>query len=632
MRKIGDRLRRVHRPGRRPASSIETVLALDLDWSETDWSTLGTVFVPGTNRIPRGGDIMAFQTPITIKEAIDNIHNNRYLLPAIQREFVWRPHQIERLFDSLMRGYPIGSFLFWRVAPETAKNYSFYQFITNYDQRKPHNPVHGAPSTVPGLKAVLDGQQRLTALNVGLYGSAKWKLPRLWWNNPDAFPERRLYLNLLASRMEDEEELSYKFRLLRKEDAARRNDREYWYRVKDILEVGDPADLIDVVHNRGLTDTREPHKMLNTLHRVVHADGIISAYEEPGQNPEQVLNIFVRTNSGGTTLSYSDMLLSMAVAQWDKIDTRKEIHALVDEISNIGGGFSFNHDFVLKACLMLGDSDSIRFKVENFGKSKIGTLQDQWDRIRRTITETVDLVSSFGYSRQSLTSANALLPIAYYLHHGQPSLDAEDRRTIRHWLIRSLLKSGIWSGGVDNLLVAIRKALRESSCRDEFPAPAIEAAMRTRGRRLTFDEEELQDLADASYDGRAYSLLFLLYSFVDVGTNRFHVDHVFPRALVTAARLRKAGVVEEQVSEYRDRVNRLANLQLLEGSTNASKGAKLPADWLRGQYSEEERRNHCHLHDLGDIPNGVEGFLGFYEARRTRILERLGRLLVDQNR
>ena len=106
--------------------------------------------------------------------------------------------------------------------------------------------------------------------------------------------------------------------------------------------------------------------MLNRFHRVVHSDGIVSAYEEADQDPERVLNIFVRTNSGGTVLSYSDMLLSMAVAQWDKVDARQEIHSLVDEIKNIGRGFSFNHDFVLKACLMLGDSNSIRFKVENF--------------------------------------------------------------------------------------------------------------------------------------------------------------------------------------------------------------------------------------------------------------------------
>ena len=572
---------------------------------------------------------MAFQTPITIKQAVDNIHNSRYLLPAIQREFVWRPHQIERLFDSLMRGYPIGSFLFWQVDPDTATNYNFYQFITHYDQRTPHNSVFGAPASVPDLKAVLDGQQRLTALNVGLHGSGRWKLPRLWWTSRRAFPERRLYLNLLAPRQEDEEDLLYKFRLLRHGEAARRNDQEYWYRVGDILDVKDSSDLIEIVFDDlGLTGTKEPLKMLTKLHHVVHRDGIVSAYEEPDQNPERVLNIFVRTNSGGTTLSYSDMLLSMAVAQWDKVDARKEIHTLVDEMRDSGMGLSFNHDFVLKACLMLGDSESIRFKVENFRKSRIGSLQDQWDHIRSTIAGTVDLVSSFGYSGQSLTSANALLPIAYYLHNRRLSLGADDRRTIRYWLIRSLLKRGTWSSGVDNLLVAIRKAIQQSSPRDGFPAPAIENAMRARGKKLTFDDEELQDLADASYGGRAYSLLLLLYDFVNVDTHQFHTDHVFPRALMTPARLKQAGVDEEQIPEYRDRVNRLANLQLLEGSKNSAKGAKPPADWLRAHYSDEQRQLHCQLHDLGEVPTEITGFLGFYETRRLRILEKLRRLLA----
>jgi len=574
---------------------------------------------------------MAFQTPITIKEAIDHIHNNRYLLPAIQREFVWSPHQIERLFDSLMRGYPIGSFLFWRVDPDTAKDYRFYQFITNYDERTPHNPVFAAPSAVHGLKAVLDGQQRLTALNVGLYGSGRWKLPRLWWNNPDAFPKRQLYLNLLAARMEDEEELLYKFRLLSEQDASdanRLNDREYWYRVGDILDVEESADLIDVVYDLRLADTREPQKVLTRLHQVVHSEGIVSVYEETHQNPERVLYIFVRTNSGGTPLSYSDMLLSMAVAQWDKVDARKEIHDLVDQINNIGMGFSFNHDFVLKVCLMLGDSPSVRFNVENFSKSKIGALQDRWDHIRRTIIATVELVSSFGYSRQSLTSGYALLPIAYFLHHRQTPLGTQDRKAIRSWLIRSLLKRGTWSSGVDSLLVAIRRAIRESPGQDSFPARIIERAMPP-GKKLTFDNDELQDLADATYDGRAYSLLFLLYDFVNVAMNQFHIDHVFPRALMTPARLADAGVSGEKLTECSDRVNRLANLQLLEGSTNTSKGAQLPADWLSTRYSESEARQHRQLHDLGCVPNDIVGFLDFYEARRTRIVERLRDLLAS---
>ena len=68
---------------------------------------------------------MSFQTPITIKEAIENIESNKYLLPAIQREFVWKHSKIEWLFDSIMRNYPISSFLFWEVSGETKKVIDF---------------------------------------------------------------------------------------------------------------------------------------------------------------------------------------------------------------------------------------------------------------------------------------------------------------------------------------------------------------------------------------------------------------------------------------------------------------------------------------------------------------------------
>lgn len=58
---------------------------------------------------------MAFVEPITIKETIGQIRKKNFILPAIQREFVWDTEQIELLFDSLMRDYPISSFLFWSV-------------------------------------------------------------------------------------------------------------------------------------------------------------------------------------------------------------------------------------------------------------------------------------------------------------------------------------------------------------------------------------------------------------------------------------------------------------------------------------------------------------------------------------
>ena len=48
---------------------------------------------------------MAFEAPIIIAKALDRIHRREYVLPAIQREFVWNPDKITRLFDSHMRGY-----------------------------------------------------------------------------------------------------------------------------------------------------------------------------------------------------------------------------------------------------------------------------------------------------------------------------------------------------------------------------------------------------------------------------------------------------------------------------------------------------------------------------------------------
>lgn len=114
---------------------------------------------------------MAFQTPKTVEELLTAIHKNEYLMPAIQREFVWGQEQIIKLMDSLMRGYPIGSFLLWDVEPTTAQDYTFYEFLTHYHER---DKPYANKAVVPvgsGTTAILDGQQRLTSLNIALYGS-----------------------------------------------------------------------------------------------------------------------------------------------------------------------------------------------------------------------------------------------------------------------------------------------------------------------------------------------------------------------------------------------------------------------------------------------------------------------------
>jgi uncharacterized protein with ParB-like and HNH nuclease domain len=180
---------------------------------------------------------MAFQTPITVKKALDNIYRKKYLLPAIQREVVWTCDQIEKLFDSLMRDYPIGSFLFWRVDRQNSGNYQFYEFMrdfSDWDNR------HNQKANVTGqedITGILDGQQRLTALYLGLMGSYAYKEARKRWDNPAAFPKRRLYLNLFSPTKEEQSDLFYDFSFLTAEEAKERSDGTYWFRAGDILGI-----------------------------------------------------------------------------------------------------------------------------------------------------------------------------------------------------------------------------------------------------------------------------------------------------------------------------------------------------------------------------------------------------------
>ncbi|MCY3926028.1 MAG: DUF262 domain-containing protein [bacterium] len=147
----------------------------------------------------------------TIRNVLDGISSHKYVLPAIQREFVWRPQQVCNLFDSVMQRYPFGEFMFWRVKAQNAEQYRWYDFVRKYHQRdSPHCPELGTIYDKP-LTAVLDGQQRLTAFNIGLRGSMAVKLPYKWWKSSDAFPEKVLALDLLAPPDPDEEGSRYVF-------------------------------------------------------------------------------------------------------------------------------------------------------------------------------------------------------------------------------------------------------------------------------------------------------------------------------------------------------------------------------------------------------------------------------------
>ena len=104
-----------------------------------------------------------------------NYLSGRYVLPSFQRDYVWKMEQIEELFNSIYRGYPLGTMLLWRInsnGDSPLLNETFYQFLFHYHEEK-SNKAQNKISLLPNVDywVVLDGQQRLTSLNIGLLGS-----------------------------------------------------------------------------------------------------------------------------------------------------------------------------------------------------------------------------------------------------------------------------------------------------------------------------------------------------------------------------------------------------------------------------------------------------------------------------
>ncbi len=272
----------------------------------------------------------------TIKEVVDGL-NVRYFLPDIQREYVWLKKadekKIEQLFDSILRGYPIGSFLFWKLQKEDiAKsdeqdsdklNFQLYQFITNYDARKPHNEkIRIEQIKRDDLYIVLDGQQRLTSLYIGLKGTRTLKKKRAIYDNPNAYEEKRLYLNLKYQPNMDSPEDNYQFEFHAKKPE---NDKKHWwFKVGDILEL-ESVIKYAIKHELG----GEESELLETLNKAFHDKQLISFFEEKEKNLNKVLNIFIRVNSGGVKLSYSDLLMSILTASFSS-DIREKMNELVE--------------------------------------------------------------------------------------------------------------------------------------------------------------------------------------------------------------------------------------------------------------------------------------------------------------
>ncbi|MFA5529004.1 MAG: DUF262 domain-containing protein, partial [Peptostreptococcales bacterium] len=445
---------------------------------------------------------------ISIKEVVNEIDRN-YYLPHIQRSMVWNEEQIYKLYDSLLRGYPIGTFLFWKVKKEY--DISKIKFITDFTKNKQSET--STDNSKDEYYLVLDGQQRLQSFLIGLKGSYNGK---------------ELYLNVLCENKEiyTDEELIYESKFIKSKEDVIFENNILWVKVKNFALLNSDK-LFDYVeelkenYNDKLLGSQLKllEKNIKKLNFICGNDDIINYYLEKEDNYDKVLDIFIRTNSGGTKLSKADLLFSIIKLRWSNEDAYTEFKDLLNTINN--DSFNFNHDFILKTCLVLIEKD-VKYSVNNFGIQNISLIENNWPKIKDSIITTVDLLKNFGInSKRMLASNNSIIPIIYFTYKNNfksySSLDKNNllnTKKIKKWLL-TILITNIFSGQTDELLKRFRDVIKNNSSL-EFPLDDLNNSLPS-GKSISLN---FNDFSKINYkDTKHFLLLSLLYPDFNFSSN-----------------------------------------------------------------------------------------------------------------
>ncbi len=606
----------------------------------------------------------------TVKNIIKDIDQNKIYLPALQRKFVWDKQRIQLLFDSMMRNYPFGTFLFWNLHRQKAENYVFYEFLTEYDERSPYNRRKTGAFLHEEIVGILDGQQRLSSMYIGLMGTHTEKAPYKRLSNPNAFEKMSLYLNLLSlpyfidaeDKITTLEEQNFEFRFLTEEKAlssvtrkielengSSKTEPMFWMKVGQVLSWEEDPEfdqIIDALLKQCKAEVQKSavsrqrrliKRGLDTLHRRIHRDELINYFEVAKDDLEDILKIFVRVNSGGAPLSKPDLLFSTIVATWD--DGREQIEDLLKKINAKGDGFNFSNEYLMRCCLVLCDGPSV-YKVNSFKSEYVEKIRTEWAQIAEAVDKTVELLVDFGFSGSVLTSQNATIPIAYYFYKGGDKSE-KSKNDIRKYLIHALL-NGIFGSAQDQLLATLRNALREEEYTEtgsiiykgrykNFSFEEILKISLPQQKSLNVTAEDIERFLQYKKGATSFLVLSLLYPQLRYNEVVFHQDHIHPASGFTEEKFHAMGLSNDDWQAWKDCCDCVPNLQLLEGRRNESKNATAFKVWFE-QMDKAKRDAFARQNYLPeDVSLEFENFMLFFKQRKENLRNELGKVLALSN-
>ena len=561
----------------------------------------------------------------TIREFMDQAEGGKLILPSIQREYVWNEEQICRLFDSIMSEYPIGHMMLWKLdgSKINEKGITFYKLLNNYNEMIPENNEKlENPSPDKTYFAILDGQQRTQSLYIGLKGYLKLKIYRARKNNVESYKNKYLYINLIGEESELDE-YKYEFKFFADEELKNKeNENKFFFRVGKILQYDRLPNINDIenIKNIQLNDEQKRiaqdilfnlYQKINVNDSILHWD-IISS----DKSLDNVLNIFIRTNSGGTVLSKTDLLFSTVVANWE--DARKNIEELLDRINNKGGQgvrFNFTKDFIMRTLMYLLD-EPVTLKLNDI-KDNIQSMRENWELLSSAISKAPSVLKYAGYNGENLISYNAVMPIIYYIYKGgflkkTDTIDYNPMEELKKYLVIAQMKK-LFGVASNNTLTNVRNALidKNKKLRNKyFKLNDLNNVNIVGNRDFSVNDEIIESWFEENKNDYTFMILTLLYPCADIEKVKYQQDHMHPESKL------------KNNPKFYNLRNRLANLQLLPGDENESKNDTDLEEWLN--LDNDRLKNTRYLPECS---KKIEDYEIFLEERKKLMKEELLKIL-----
>lgn len=557
---------------------------------------------------------------ITIYEAMKNIENGKYVMPAFQRQYVWSVEQIEKLWDSILLDYPISNFLFWHIDD---KNVTWDTYFCNFLKQATFNstkqsddvnfPINNIDFNYTDI-AILDGQQRLTSLFLSLCGDTYLR-PKYSNKNSGVMYVYKLFIELDKNKiMQDEDEYNSKqYDIKFTSKGLNNNSSVTLFEIRNILDEKFQNDetrekAIDEILTNIPDNSKDYAKeILLKLYNKVFVEKLIRYTEITDMSQDYALEMFIRFNNGGKKLRKHEITMSILEVYWP--NAREQFSIL------LSGAYSgFSTDLVIRTALMLyGDVTKtiINQKVADDLKNNWSDFKIAFKNLQNALEKLNIDVEHF------VNDYTKLVPLIYYIYYNPESYE-DNLDAIRAYLTRTIFFIYFRSGTPGKL-----QRLKQNISNNNMK---ITIDMLDSMAELQITESRIEDILNSEKGSRlAWEVLYFIgRNWIDKNTN-YEQDHLHPESRFTETK--PFSITMEEWKKWYSNRNRLPNLQLLDENENKSKSNRRLIDYCNNMTNEQKQE----FYNKSIIPQNVslefDNFQEFYEKRKQLLKEKIIELL-----